>query len=408
MRILYFHQHFSTRSGATGTRSYEMAQALLKSGHEVHMVCGSYQLANSGLSCEFNRGKRQGIVDGIRVTELEIPYSNSDSFTTRTIAFVKFAMRSVRIALQDKYDLLFATSTPLTAGIPGIAARVLRRKKFVFEVRDLWPELPREMGVIKNPVVLFCMSVLEWVSYRAATACVGLSPGMVEGIRKRSSANKPIALIPNGCDVDLFQTSTSKVEVGARPFTAIFSGAHGKANGLDAVLDAAAVLMQRGETHIHIEFIGDGSEKVRLEKRASDEALSNCTFSPAMPKTELVTKLQTVDVGLMVLDNVKAFYNGTSPNKFFDYIASGLPVLNNYPGWIASIIDEYQLGIAVPPSDADLFADALVKMAADTESLRKMSQSALRCATERFNRAQLTAEFVNYLENVHRGTTDSV
>jgi len=143
-----------------------MAQALIRSSHEVHLVCGSYQVANSGLSGEFDSGKRQGVV-------------NNQSFTTRTLAFLKFAMRSVEIALSDKYDLIFATSTPLTAGIPGIAARLLRRKKFVFEVRDLWPELAREMGVIKNPVVLYAMSILEWVSYRSASACMGWSPGRV-------------------------------------------------------------------------------------------------------------------------------------------------------------------------------------------------------------------------------------
>jgi len=249
------------------------------------------------------------------------------------------------------------------------------------------------------------MSVLEWISYKTASACIGLSPGMVEGIRQRSTASKPITLIPNGCDVELFQISSDTAVDNSRPFIAIFSGAHGRANGLDAVLDAAAVLRQRGENHIKIEFIGDGSEKARLIKRAKDEGLRNCTFLQTMPKTRLALKLQNVDVGLMILDNVKAFYNGTSPNKFFDYIASGLPVLNNYPGWIAGIIEEHKLGIVVPPSDADAFADALVKMAGSPELREQMSQSALTCANQRFRRDRLTAEFVDYLEKVHQGKT---
>ena len=128
-------------------------------------MCGSYSAADTGLDSPYVRGRREGIVDGIRVIELELPYSNNDGFMRRSGQFLKFAFRSVGIAMRERYDLVFATTTPLTAGIPGIAARWFRRKPFVFEVRDLWPELPREMGVIKNPFVLMAMGWLEWLSY---------------------------------------------------------------------------------------------------------------------------------------------------------------------------------------------------------------------------------------------------
>ena len=143
MKILYFHQHFSTPAGATGTRSYEMAKTLVARGHEVTMVCGSYIGSVTGLSMPFVRGKRRGNVEGIDVIEFEIPYSNADRFVKRTATFLKFAFRSLGVALREKCDLVFATSTPLTAGIPGVLARWLRGKPFVFEVRDLWPELPK-------------------------------------------------------------------------------------------------------------------------------------------------------------------------------------------------------------------------------------------------------------------------
>src|SRR5690625_4178077 len=147
MRILYFHQHFSTPKGASGIRSYMMARRLVEAGHHVTMVCGSPERADTGLSGAFQRGLRTGIVDGIEVIELDLQYSNADSFSKRTVTFLRFALRSIGLALTQQYDLVFATSTPLTAGIPGIFARWLRGKPFVFEVRDLWPELPREMGV---------------------------------------------------------------------------------------------------------------------------------------------------------------------------------------------------------------------------------------------------------------------
>ena len=160
-----------------------MARALVQAGHEVTMVCGNASMAVSGLDGPFSRGKREGIVDGIRVVELELVYSNYDGFIKRSWIFIKFALRSIGIALREPCDLVFATTTPLTAGLPGIFARWLRCKCFVFEVRDLWPELPKAMGVITNPVILGLMSALEWISYRSAHARIGLSPGIVEGIK---------------------------------------------------------------------------------------------------------------------------------------------------------------------------------------------------------------------------------
>jgi hypothetical protein len=141
-----------------------MAKRLIHHGHSVTMVCGTYGGGETGLVNSFTKGKREGYVDGIRIIEFDLAYSNADSFITRTMTFAKFALKSIGLAFTEKYDVLFATTTPLTAGIPGIFARWLRGKRFVFEVRDLWPELPKEMGVIKNPVVLGLMSVLEMAS----------------------------------------------------------------------------------------------------------------------------------------------------------------------------------------------------------------------------------------------------
>lgn len=168
MKVLYYHQHFSTPQGSTGTRSYAMARHLLQAGHEVTMVCGAYAGGQTGLTGPYRDGRRAGRVDGIQVIELELPYANRDGFLKRALTFLKFAWRSAGIALRQDYDVVFATTTPLTAGIPGICARWLRGKPFVFEVRDLWPELPKAMGVITNPVVLWAMGVLEWLSYRSA------------------------------------------------------------------------------------------------------------------------------------------------------------------------------------------------------------------------------------------------
>jgi len=172
-----------------------MARALIATGHEVTMVCGSYSGGHTGLSENFVKGRREGTVDGIHIIEFNLAYSNHDPFIKRSLTFLSFAMKSIRIALTHKYDVVFATTTPLTAGIPGIFARWLRRKPFVFEVRDLWPELPKAMGMIKNPAILWAMSCLEWLSYRSAHHCIGLAPGIVDGIAARGVKRERISLI---------------------------------------------------------------------------------------------------------------------------------------------------------------------------------------------------------------------
>jgi glycosyltransferase involved in cell wall biosynthesis len=400
LKVLYFHQHFVTPKGAGAIRSYAMARKLVERGHSVTMVCGSNTTGTTGLEGPFTKGKRNGEVDGIDVIELDLAYSNNDGLLKRAWTFVSFALRSIWIALTAKYDLVFATTTPLTAGIPGIFARWLRGKPFVFEVRDLWPELPREMGVITNPVVLWAMGVLEWVSYRSAHRLVGLSPGIVEGIKKRGVPAKRIAMVPNGCDLDIF---TDLVEpwrpagVAETDLLAVFAGTHGMANGLDAVLNAAVELKKRGRKEIKFLLIGSGKLKPALMTRAARESLDNVVFHDPVTKNKLAGLMRATDIGMQILANVPAFYYGTSPNKFFDYIAAGVPVLNNYPGWLADMIEREQCGYAVPPADPVAFADALIDAADKRSELPKMGKRAKALAMREFDRDKMAGQWVDWV-----------
>ena len=403
MKVLYFHQHFSTPKGSTGIRSYEMARRLVARGHQVTMVCGSYGGGETGIALPFINGMRRGEVDGIDIIEYDLAYSNNDGFFKRSMTFVKFALRSIGVALTARYDLAFATTTPLTAGIPGIFARWFRGKPFVFEVRDLWPELPRAMGVIRNPLVLGAMSVLEWVSYRSAHRLVGLSPGIVDGIARLGVPRERIALIPNGCDLDIFAGEVEPWrpwQVKSDDLLAVFAGTHGVANGLDALLDVAAELKRRDRSDIKLMLIGQGKLKPALQDRAIRESLDNIVFHDPVDKARLSGLMAGADVGLQTLANISAFYYGTSPNKFFDYIAAGLPVLNNYPGWLAGMIRDNQCGFAVEAEDPQAFADALEQAANDRAVLKVMGVRARELAEREFNREQLGNRFVDWLEGV--------
>ncbi|MDR1497150.1 MAG: glycosyltransferase family 4 protein [Puniceicoccales bacterium] len=401
MRILYFHQHFCTPKGASGTRSYEFATTLIARGHQVTMVCGTNQIAKTGIPEPPTKdGVARGVVDGIDVIVLPVAYSNRDSLAKRVLLFAKFALRSTLIALREPCDLVFATSTPLTAAIPGIFAKWFRRKPFVFEVRDLWPELPRALGM-KNPFLLAAMSLLEWFAYHAADALVGLSPGIVEGIKRRAPQKTPVTMIPNGCDLTLFSPELRR-EIAAPglvkgDFVAGFTGAHGIANALDAALDAASVLKRRNATRIKLLFIGDGNRRDALVERARREGLDNCVFLPPVPKTELSTLTASLNCGMMLLKNVPAFYHGTSPNKFFDYIAAGIPVLNNYPGWLAGLITASHCGIVVPPNAPEDFADALIRLANSPDDNAAMRHNARLLASQSFAREKHAAAWCDFI-----------
>ena len=400
MNVLYFHQHFSTPNGSTGIRSYEMAQRLLKQGNQVTMVCGSYGGGETGLISDFIKGRREGIVDGIHIVEFDLAYSNTDGLVKRAGTFLKFAIKSISIALTYKYDVVFATTTPLTAGIPGIFARWLRGKPFVFEVRDLWPELPKEMGVIKNPLVLTAMSILEWCSYRSAHRCIGLSPGIVEGIKKRGVKASKVAIVPNGCDFTIFADDVTPWRpdgVEDTDLMAVFTGTHGLANGLDAALNAAKELKMRGRNDIKLVLVGQGKLKEDLQARAKRADLDNVIFHSPVNKSKLAELLKGADIGLQLLANIPAFYYGTSPNKFFDYISAGLPVLNNYPGWLAGMIKDNNCGYAIEPDNALAFADALENAADNKESLPAMGERSQALAKRDFNRHNLADKWVTWV-----------
>jgi glycosyltransferase involved in cell wall biosynthesis len=400
MKVLYIVQHFNVPTGSAGIRPYKMAKSLLAHGHEVTIVCGSYDGAQTGLSGEFTQGRRFGFFEGIKIIEFDIKYSNKLSFFKRTGVFLLYVWKTIGLALFSKYDVLFASSTPLTVGIPGIFARWIRGKKFVFEVRDLWPELPKAMGVIKNPAILWLMGVLEFLCYHSASKLIGLSDGIVKGIAKRGITLNKIANIPNGCDLDIFNTDNGKMEIEGtqeNDFLCLYSGTHGIANGLDILINTAEILTKRGNYTIKFVLVGDGKCKPDLVNRAKQKGIKNIIFLKPLNKQELSKLMNTCDIGMQLLANIPAFYYGTSPNKFFDYISVGLPVLNNYPGWISEMIEKNYCGIKVLPDNPSDFAESLIKLENEKYKLADMSVNARNLAKNEFDRTLLSNKWVDWV-----------
>jgi len=405
MKIVYIHQLFSTRSGATGTRSYEMSQRLLQAGHQVTMISGAYDV--SDLSADLNDRIAEFNVDGIRVIRIAEPYGNKMSFLRRVLAFGRFARTAEKIIRGLDADLVFATSPPLTVGIPGMKAARHLGVPFVFEVRDRWPEGAITMGAIKNPFLIWYLERLERKIYRAADRVIALSPGAKDGICSTGYPLDKVAMIPNAADIDLFQPDTGKLtdpRFGEPDdFRLVFTGAHGFTNGLDAVLDAAIELKKRGEQGIRFVFIGEGILRESLIQRSTREGLGAMTsWVPSIPKEELARILPQMDAGMMLLKNIPSLYYGTSPNKFFDYIASGLPVINNYPGWLADMIQTHQCGMVVPPDNPVAFADAVVWMREHANEIREMGRRGRKLAETDFSRDKIAVQFIETIEAARR------
>ena len=405
MHIAYIHQHFQTPQDKGGTRSYEMSLRLIAVGHRVTVVSGAMEGAGERVGLEGD-GKTVNI-DGIDVHYINEPYENRMSFWQRVAVFRRFAKKAERIVEQVRPDLIFATSTPLTVGEPARKAAQRLKVPFVFEVRDLWPELPIAMGIIRNPLLIGYLKHMERRIYRAARHCIALSPGMKDGIVETGYPAERVTIIPNAADLARFKPNRSLPrdewlgDLACCRF--VFSGAHGEANGLDALIDAAIALKARAESGIQFICIGYGKLKPRLIERARAAGLGDMIiWCGPVPKQRLAALLPTFDVGLMLLKNVPAFYRGTSPNKFFDYIASGLPVLNNYPGWLADMITQEDFGRVVPPDDAEAFADACIWFRDNSAARIAMGGRARAYAKREHSRDRRADQFIATLERVHR------
>ena len=395
MNIVYIHQHFSTPRGRTGTRSYDFARHLVARGHRVTVVTGVYGASDlADLALDRRITRRQ--VEGIDLRIINVRHDNKQTFWRRMAAFLSFMFLSTLEALRVRdADVVFATSTPLTTGVPGTLAHWWRGVPFVFEVRDLWPETAVAVGAVTNPLLIWLAGQAERTFYRAAARIVVVSERMAERLRERLGprADK-VCVIPLGTDVPLFAQAAPDLawrrEHGLEgKFVAVYAGAHGRVNALAWVLKAAARL--KDDPDIRFVFIGDGALKASLAAEAQDQGLGNVLFLPAMAKERLAGVLRTCDLGFVTLENLLIF-DYVCPNKFMDYLAAGLPVLVNFEGEAGWICRREGCGVVVPPEDPQAMAAAIRDLAADRSRRGEMSARGQALAAARFDRSRLAGE----------------
>jgi glycosyltransferase involved in cell wall biosynthesis len=404
MHVTYLHQYFNTLGTIGGTRSYEMARRLVAAGHQVTLFTTT---AGLGPSWAPSRGWHQHEVAGIDLEVLHVPYANYMSFTQRIRAFFQFAVYASWHTRKGTPDVIFATSTPLTIAIPALAAKLWHRVPLVFEVRDLWPEIPIAVGALKNPLAKAAARALEWIAYHGATHIVALSPGMAEGVMRRGIPNERVTVIPNCCDIDLFDVPEShgerfRAQLGLTPGQPliVYTGTFGFVNGLGYLVDAAAA-MRTIDPDICFLLVGDGKKRDDVIARAKEVGVldKNLWVWDPVPKNEVPAILAAATVTTSTVIPLEALYNN-SANKFFDSLAAGKPIAINYGGWQADLLKETGAGVVLPPDDPSEGARQLAAFVQNSARLQAARTAARHLARTRFARDEMARQLEAVLRKV--------
>jgi len=393
VKILYFYQYFTTPRGSYGTRVYEFAKRWVEKGHQVTVVTSVYAKSDIRASGFVDRQ----LHDGIDVRVINVTIDNRQSILRRIGSFIQYMCVSCWFALTLPADVVIASSGPLTAGVPGLVARYLRGRKFVFEVRDLWPEVAVELGIIKNRLLIKLAYWFEKRCYRASSHIIALSPGMKADINERFGLDN-ITSVTNSANISLFGTKIKNPDLkDLLPLRyAIYNGNIGEVNNSEWLFNAAKLIGEQGRSDLKIVLAGDGQQKAELEKRAIDEGVSNFVLLGLMPKNQLVGLIQNALVSTVPLKGAKIL-DTSSPNKFFESLAAGVPVVQNTNGWMKDYLEVNKVGYTLDPDDPVALSDLLIQLADNPALAREMGDRAKVLAARDFDKDILADKMLDAL-----------
>lgn len=385
VKVLILHQHFKTPTTGGAIRSYYLAKALVKGGVRVVVITG-----HNG------RDKKESI-EGIDVHYLSVPYNNRFGFGRRIVSFFKFVMKSVQAARQHRdADVCYAISTPLTT---GLAARWIRRRygiPYIFEVGDLWPDAPVQMGVIRNRIIQRWLYRMEKAIYSEASSVVALSEPIREAILMKVPG-KTVHFIPNMADTEFFRPEKKEHPLEEKfgvknKFVVSYIGALGIANGLHYFVDCAAA-SQRAALPVHFILCGDGAMDNALEFYAKQLQLTNLSFIPFQDRAGVREVMNITDANFICYQPVKILETG-SPNKYFDGLAAGKLTIVNFGGWVRREIERERCGVYVDAKDGEDFERVIKPFIEDEKRLRDYQGRARKLAEGRYSRRILGSTFM--------------
>jgi glycosyltransferase involved in cell wall biosynthesis len=395
MNILYIHQYFKTPNEPGGTRSYWIAKELIKSGHQVTMLTTSSSI---------NRKVERKNIDGIDVIYLKIPYDQKMGIFKRLLSFVSFMFKSTWIAFkQKKINLVIATSTPLTVGFPALILKKFKRIPYVFEVRDLWPEVPIQMGAIKNKILIKLLNWFEKTIYKNAVHVIALSPGMMDGVVKKLKSDSKVSMIPNMAKIDEFyprpksKESFIKYNLNESTFKAIHFGSLGLANGAEYIIEAAKSCKE--DKTIEFIFIGGGSTEESLKNLCKSYGLENVKFLGAFSMKDTSEIVNICDVSVVTFSNIPILYTN-SPNKLFDSLSAGKPIIVNSPGWTKDLVEKERCGFYSDINNSVELIDKINILRMNSELFEEYSLNSRKLAENTFDKSILTVQFCDVIKSL--------
>jgi glycosyltransferase involved in cell wall biosynthesis len=403
LKILLINQAFVSPDEPGHTRHYELAQYLKQYGHELVIVgsdinyqTGERIIQHRGMSAEQN-------LDGVRVVRAYIYPTLHKSYFWRIFSFISFMFSSMIASMRVKdVDLVMGTTPPIFQAVSIWLISVLRRKPFLLEVRDLWPEFGISMGVLKNPIIIGLARWLELFLYRQADHILVNSPAYVDYMVCKGVKPEKISFIPYGTDIEMFNPEVSGTSFRDRyglqdHFVVLYAGALGQANDIYTVLRASEKL--KNQPKIRILLLGDGKERKNLEGEAARLGLDNVIFVGVVPKKEMPEAVAGADVCLAILQDIPMFRT-TYPNKVFDYMAAGKTTILVIDGVIRELVEKSGGGIYVPPGNETRLAETILELSQNPTMLAQMGKAAREYMLKHMDRKDKMAKTMDLMLNM--------
>jgi len=403
MHILLIHQAFAALDEPGGTRHHEFARTLAARGHRITVIASPVSYLTGGKKSPLTIHHSPRESENITILRAYTYSALHKSFVHRVFAFISFMASSFFIGLGVKnVDVVWGTSPPIFQGFTAWLLARLKGAPFLFEVRDLWPTFAIAVGVLRNRTLIRLSLWLERFLYRRADRVMVNSPGYVAHVTERGA--RRVELVPNGADPEMFDPSDDGAAFRTRnlltgKFVVLYAGAHGLSNDLGVALESASLLADRPT--VQIVFLGDGKEKANLEEQAKRLNLTNVLFLPPVPKNDMAAVLAGADACLAILKPIEE-YKTPYPNKVFDYMAAGRPVVLAIDGVIREVVEAAECGVFAQPGSPSALAEAIRFLVDNPERSRRMGLRGRKYLEEHFSREKMAEKLLNILANETR------